>query len=90
MKFRIAMWAVAGFLVASFWAIYFFPTAANIIANQPVIWTVACFSCPVVFASLQFGFGISIYAVLFANAVTYALIGFLVETVRHRIQTATS
>ena len=88
MKYRIAIWAGVGFLIAGFWAIYFFPTAANIIANRPAVWAVARLSCPVVFASLQFGFGVSIYWALVANALTYALIGFLVETVRHRIQTA--
>jgi hypothetical protein len=27
MKYRIGMWAGTGFLVAGFWALYFFPTA---------------------------------------------------------------
>lgn len=88
MKLRIAIWAGAGFLVAGFWALCFFPTAANTIANQPAVWAAARFTCPVTFVSLQFGFGISVCGVLAANAVTYALIGLLVETLRHRIHSA--
>ena len=88
MKIRIAAWASAGLLTAGFWALYFLPTATVIIANQPTVWLLARLSCPVVLASLYFGFGMSVYSVLLANAVTYALIGFLVETVRHRSRVA--
>lgn len=80
MKRRIAMWAGAGFLVAIFWAIYFFPTAVNIIANQPLVWALACFTCPVVFASLHLAIGVPIYWAVLANVATYALLGPAVET----------
>ena len=76
------MWAVAGLLVAGFWAIYFFPTAVNIIANQPLVWALACFTCPVVFASLHLGIVVPIYWALLANAATYAVLGLAVETFR--------
>jgi hypothetical protein len=82
MKCRIAIWAVVGFLVAVFWAIYFFPTAANIIANHPGIWSLACLSCPVLFASLHLGIGVPISWAVLANAATYALLGLAVETFR--------
>ena len=88
MKYRIAIWAVAGFLVAGFWALYFFPTASDIIANQPAMWALALASCPIEFASLYFGFAISVYWVLLANAITYALIGATVEALRHKLQPA--
>jgi hypothetical protein len=88
MRFRIAIWAAAGFLVAGFWALYFFPTASDIIANQPAMWTLARVSCPTMFASVYFGFAISVYWTLLANAITYALIGATVEALRHKLQPA--
>ena len=86
MKLRIAIWSGIGFLVAGFWSLYFLPTAADIIANQPVVWSIARLTCPIAFAS-RFGFGVSIYGALIANAITYALVGLLVETLRHRAHT---
>jgi hypothetical protein len=88
MKYRIAIWAGVGFLVAGFWALYFFPTASDIIANQPAMWALARVSCPIMLASLYFGFAISVYWVLFANAITYSLIGATVETLRHKLHPA--
>lgn len=88
MKYRVAMWAGVGFFVAAFWAVYLFPTSINTIANQPAVWGLARLSCPVVFASSYFRFGISIYWVLLANAVTYALIGSILETLRHQLHPA--
>jgi hypothetical protein len=88
MKRRIIMWAGGGFLVAAFWAIYFFPTAANVIANHPGIWALACFTCPVVFASLHFGIGVPIFWAALANAATYALLGLAVETYRKQADQA--
>lgn len=81
MKRRIAMWAGAGFLIAVFWAIYFFPTATNIIANHPAIWALACLTCPVVFASLHLGVGVPVFWAVLANSATYALLGLALETV---------
>lgn len=86
MKRRIALWAEAGFLVAAFWAIYFFPTAANIIANHPGIWALACLTCPVLFASLHLGIGVPIFWAVLANTATYALLGLAVEAVRKQTQ----
>jgi hypothetical protein len=85
-KFRIAIWAATGFLVAGFWSLYFLPTAADIIARQPAVWTFARLTCPISFAS-HFGFGVSVFGTLIANAITYALVGFVVETLRHRAHT---
>ena len=81
-KYRVAIWTSVGFLVAAFWAIYFFPTATNIIANRPGTWVLARFTCPVTFAASYFRFGISLYWVLLANAATYALVGTIIESSR--------
>jgi hypothetical protein len=76
MRFRIALWASAGFLVASFWALYLFPAAA--LHSGPTL-ALARITCPIALA----GFGISVYWALPANAATYALLGLLFEMIRH-------
>jgi len=86
MKYRIAIWAGAGFLVAGFWALYLFPTATDVIANQPATWALARVSCPIMVASVYFGFAISVYWALLTNAITYALVGATAETLRHKLQ----
>lgn len=76
MKYRIGMWASAGFLVAGFWAVYFFPTA------QPMtsaVWTLVRLTCPIVILS---SYPLSPYLALIANAFTYALVGLIAETLR--------
>jgi hypothetical protein len=82
MKYRIARWASAGFLVAAFWALYFFRTAPIPIQAEPIAGTLAQLTCPIAFASFHFHFPIGVYWVLLANAATYALIGLIVETLR--------
>jgi hypothetical protein len=84
MKFRIAIWAGAGFLVAAFWAVYAFTTPGFMIPSEPVVWTLVRLSCPIVFASVYFHFGVSLYWCLVANAVTYALVGLALETLRQQ------
>lgn len=83
-KYRVAIWTGVGFLVAAFWAIYFFPTATNIITTRPGTWALARFTCPVIFGGSYFRFGISLYWVLLANAATYALIGAVIEALAGR------
>ena len=75
MKLRIAIWAIAGFLIAGFWALYLYPTT---LFTNPILATVARATCPITFAS----FGIRFYWVLLANAATYALIGLIFEALR--------
>jgi hypothetical protein len=84
MKYRIAMWAIAGFLVAGFWAIYFFPTAS---LAEPT-WTLARVTCPVAMASTYLHFELHFYWAILANVATYALIGLTAETLRHPIHRA--
>jgi hypothetical protein len=74
MKLRIAIWAIAGFLIAGFWALYLYPT----LLADPILAIIARATCPITFAS----FGIRFYWVLLANAATYALIGLIFEALR--------
>jgi hypothetical protein len=87
MRYRIFMWASGGFLVAGFWALYFFPTAPAP-ASADMIWTLARLTCPIAFVSSYFHLPVGIYEVFVANAVTYALVGLAVETLRQRLRQA--
>jgi hypothetical protein len=88
MKYRIVIWAGVGFLVAGFWALYFFPTAPIPITSAEPIWTLARLTCPVVFASFYFHFPVSVYWFLLANASTYALVGLIKESLRQQLNHA--
>ena len=89
MKYRIAMWASAGFLVAGGWAIYF-AVASKDIPIDPVVWGLARIACPIAFASFYFHFPVGIYWAFLANAATYALAGLIVETLRRQLHHARS
>jgi hypothetical protein len=86
MKSRIAMWASAGFLVAGFWAVFAFVTFPSTNERLRDVWTLVCLTCPVATAGRHYP--ISLYEVLVANAVTYALIGLIVEGLRHQLHHA--
>jgi len=86
MKYRIAMWASAGFLVAGFWAIFAFVNFPSTNERMRDVWTLICLTCPVAIAGRHYP--ISLYEVLAANAVTYALTGLIVETLRHQLHHA--
>ena len=83
MKYRIAMWATVGFLVAGSWALYFFaifPSANERLRDMRVL---VDLTCPVAMAGWHYP--ISVYETLVANAVTYALIGLILETLRPQL-----
>jgi hypothetical protein len=85
MRYRIAMWAIAGFLVAGLWAVFaiaIFPS----IERMRDVWTLVCITCPIAIAGMHHA--ISLYETLAANAVTYALFGLVVETLRHPLHHA--
>jgi len=84
MKYRIALWASAGFLVALGWALI--ALATHPASTEGLVWTLASITCPIAFARYL---PISIYTVLAANAATYALAGAIVETVRKKYHQAT-
>jgi hypothetical protein len=85
MKYRIAVWAGAGLVVAGFWAVY------AVISRPPALTsfdpTVALvhLTCPLSFFS---SYPLHLYWVLLANAATYALLGLIVETLRRRLRRA--
>jgi hypothetical protein len=87
MKYRIAMWASAGFLVAACWAIYFAMRSKDS-PIEPIVYTLGCLTQPVALIGSYFHFGMSFYLVLVANAATYVLVGLIVETLRQRLRHA--
>ena len=83
MKYRIAMWAVVGFLVAAFWAFFALLTFPSTSERMRDVWTLVSLTCPIAIAGWHYP--ISLYATLAANALTYALVGLIVETRRQRL-----
>ncbi len=88
MKYRIAIWATAGFFVAVWWAILAVIVEPGVITSNPVVWTLARLTCPLVFASVYFHFGVGLYWVLASNALVYALVGWTVEAFRRQLSHA--
>lgn len=86
MKYRITMWAIAGFLVAGFWALFAFATFPSTSERMRDVSTFFCTTCPIAIAGMHYP--ISPYETLAANAVTYALIGLIVETLWKRLHHA--
>ena len=82
MKYRIAMWSSAGFLVAIGWAVYFASTSKDIPIG-PMVSTLIRLTCPIAIAGSHYP--ISIYLAVVANVATYALVGLMVETLRRQL-----
>lgn len=82
MKYRIAVWAAAGFLVAEGWAVYFFATSKDH-PTAPIMSTLVHLTCPV--AIIGSYYPVSLYSALVANVATYALVGLVVETIRRQL-----
>jgi hypothetical protein len=85
MKYRIGMWAGAGFLVACFWALYALAKTPPAMTSADPMMTLVRFTCPIALFS---SYPIRLYWVLVANAATYALVGLAVETLRQRLNHA--
>ena len=81
MKYRIAVWATAGFLVASAWAIYFLVASKGQL-TQPIVSTLVQLTCPIAIVGVHYP--VSLSSTLLANVATYALIGLVVETLRRQ------
>ena len=81
MRYRIAIWAAAGFLVASGWAVYFL-----VASGRPYDRTDCVHSCPVNLPVVILGsqFPVSLSSALVANVATYALAGLVVEALRRQ------
>ena len=86
MKYRVAMWAGAGFLVAGGWALYALAAAPPAFASADPLLALVRLTCPV--AILGKFYAISVYTVLPANAATYAVVGLMLETLRVRLHPA--
>jgi hypothetical protein len=86
MKYRISAWACAGFVVAGFWALFAVATFPSTIERLRDVWTLVSLTCPVAIAGMHYPIGL--YEALAANAVTYALVGLVVEILRHQLQHA--
>jgi hypothetical protein len=87
MKYRIAAWASAGFLVAVCWALYFAMRSKDN-PIEPIVYTLGSLTQPVVLIGSYFHFGMSLYLVILANAATYALVGLIVEKLRQGLHHA--
>lgn len=81
MKYRIAIWAAAGFLIASGWALYFF-LANKDLPIEPLVSTLVRVTCPIAIVGAHYP--VTIYSALAANVATYALVGLVVETAGRR------
>ena len=86
MKLRVGIWAGVGLLVAIGWALYAYPTF--LIEENPIAFNLALLTQPIALASVRLHFGIGLYWVLLANALTYGLIGLIVESVRQKLRHA--
>jgi len=82
MKYRIGLWASAGFLVAAGWAIYaFVSTPPALTFNDPIM-TLVRITCPIAFVT---AYPIRMEWTFLANAATYAFVGLIVESLRQRL-----
>jgi hypothetical protein len=84
-KYRVAMWAAVGFLVAAFWALFALATSPSP-ERIGDVWTFICITTPIAIAGAHQP--ISLYESLVANAVTYGLVGLVVESLRIRLHHA--
>jgi endonuclease/exonuclease/phosphatase (EEP) superfamily protein YafD len=81
MKYRIAIWAAAGFLVASGWAVYFFARNKDL-PIEPIMSVFIRLSCPIAIVGSHHP--VSLYSALAANVTTYAVAGLVLETLRRQ------
>ena len=62
MKYRIAIWALVGFLLAGFWAIFAAATYPSTSERMHDVWTLVRITCPIAIAGMHHA--ISLYEVL--------------------------
>ena len=86
MKYRIAVSAGVGFLVAVGWALYALATTPPALGLGDPLLPLVLLTCPIaIFGSSH---PISLYSVLLANTATYAVAGLFVESLRQRLHPA--
>ncbi len=89
MKFRIAICAGLGFLVAVGWAGYSFSAFPSpLIRAEPIVWNLALLTQPIVLASVRLHFGIRVYWAILANTFMYGSIGLIAETIQQKLHHA--
>jgi hypothetical protein len=76
------MWAAAGFLVASGWAVYFFVRNKDL-PIEPIVSTLIRLTCPIAIVGSHYA--VSLYLALAANIATYAVVGLVVEILRRQL-----
>jgi len=89
MRYRIAGWALAGFLIAGFWAVYFFTDFHMPISRE--IESVAKLTCPIALVGEHYHFGVHVGWVVISNTVVYGLLGLCFEPIwwlGHRMKPA--
>jgi hypothetical protein len=86
MKYRIAIWAIVGFLFAGFWALFAAATFPSTSERMHDVWTLVCITCPIAIVGMHHA--ISLYEALVANAVAYGLVGLMLETLRKQLHHA--
>ena len=86
MKYRIAIWAIVGLLVAGSWAVFAAATFPSTSERMRDVWAFVCVTCPIAIPGMHHQ--ISLYEVLVANTVTYAFVGLVVETLRKQLHHA--
>ena len=82
MKYRIGMWAIAGFLVAGVWALDALAITPPALGPGDPLLPLVRLTCPIALLS---SYPIRLEWVLLANAATYALVGLIVEAHRQRL-----
>jgi hypothetical protein len=86
MKYRIAVWALAGFLLAGFWALFAVATFPHTSERMHNVWPLVCLTCPIAIAGMHHA--MRLYEVLVANALTSGFAGLIVETMRGQLHHA--
>jgi hypothetical protein len=82
MKYRVAIWTAAGFLVGSGWAVYFFVRNKDL-PIEPIVSTLIRLTCPIAIVGSHYA--VSLYLALAANVATYAVVGLVVEILRRQL-----
>lgn len=86
MKYRIAMWAAGGFIVAALWALFAIATFPYTVERMRDVSTLISLTCPIAIAGRHYP--ISLWEALAANTATYALVGVIAETLRRQLHHA--
>jgi hypothetical protein len=79
---------IPSLLVAVFWALFAIATFPSTSERMRDAWTLVCLTCPIAIAGRHHP--VSLYEVLAANTVTYALFGLIVQALRHPLHHAKS